>query len=98
MQTHDQQSRLVAPLPPKAAPTCPSGAFSCAGMMGGMEVNPYAPPAETGYDPPRPEVAALRAWLKDRALLLFFGCMPLLLYLAIGVPVILLLYRFGYLP
>jgi len=61
-----------------------------------MEPNPYKSPAESGYRPPRPEDDQLRAWLKDRALLLFFGTLPMLLYLVVGVPVILILSELGY--
>jgi hypothetical protein len=63
-----------------------------------MEQNPYQSPRQTGYSPPRPEVEVFRAWLKDRALLLFFGALPMLLYLVIGVPIIFLLHYLGYLP
>jgi hypothetical protein len=38
-----------------------------------MDQNPYEAPKEAGYLPPRPELDAWRAWLKDRLLLMLWG-------------------------
>ena len=63
-----------------------------------MDENPYQSPRHTGFSPPRPETEAFKAWLKDRALLLFFGALPMVLYVVIGVPIVFLLHHLGFLP